>query len=54
MGSYYCDSGDLYLTNKRVVYITRPALDHFKNLQLPLMHLQQVKVCLATTIFRIP
>lgn len=43
-GSFSCQSGVLFLTNLRVVYVTKPALERLKSIDIPLGNLRNVKV----------
>ncbi|RIA93506.1 hypothetical protein C1645_762169 [Glomus cerebriforme] len=36
--------GGIYLTNQRVIFISRPLLDHFKSLSIPLLNLKEGKL----------
>ena len=40
--NYFCESGILYLTNFRILYITDPALPFLKSMNIPLENLEYV------------
>ncbi len=36
LGNYFCNVGQLFLTNKRIIYITKSTNRHFRSLSVPL------------------
>jgi len=42
-GTFKADGG-IFLTNQRVIFISRPSLEHFKSLSIPLLNLKEGKL----------
>ncbi|KAG9295478.1 hypothetical protein G9A89_013507 [Geosiphon pyriformis] len=40
-GAVYKADGNIFITNHRVIFISRPSLDHFKSLSIPLMNIRE-------------
>ncbi|CAG8589021.1 4142_t:CDS:2 [Paraglomus brasilianum] len=43
-GGIYKGEGIIYVTNQRAVFVSRPAVAHFKSLSIPLMNLREGKL----------